>query len=174
MSTTLRKQNPEYTAGDDSNPAKEIIWLLEDDGAEPDELQQAFLSSAFHCPVKKVRNVSRMLKRLPQAGQHGGRRARQLPLVVIININKLPEKDIATLKKMKARGRLRMLPMVIISDMPPSANNNTQSITGPNTYTINPKQPKDVVDICQLFKGYWQGVVNEIGRTLPGATAVNP
>ncbi len=135
------------------------LLVVEDSDEDYEVLDLAFRKIAVESPVIRCINGDDALDYLYQSGKYAEPDLAPTPALILLDLN-LPGTDgREVLKKIKQDGKLKLIPVVILT-----TSSNTNDIeycytNGANSYVIKPLNFKKFMDEIELFYRYWFEVV---------------
>jgi two-component system response regulator len=137
-----------------------VILLVEDNPKDEELTLRAFKKSNILNPVVVARDGVQALDYLFARGDHANRDSGAMPQVVFLDL-KLPKLDgLEVLKTLRADGRTRLLPVVILTSSNEEQDLIQSYSLGANSYVRKPVDFAQFVEAARQLGLYWL-VLNE-------------
>ncbi len=144
-----------------------IILLVEDDPDDAALTVRAFRKSNVTNEVKVVTDGVEALDYLFATGPYEGRDVRNLPAVVLLDLNLPKMGGIEVLKRLREDKRTKMLPVVILTSSKEERDVIDGYLNGANSYIRKPVDFNQFAEAANHVGLYWL-VLNEPPPTLEG------
>lgn len=132
-----------------------VILLVEDNADDEALTLRAFKKNNIQNTVVVARDGQQALDYLFANGAYGGRDARDLPQVVLLDL-KLPRMDgLEVLRRIRADDRTRPLPVVILTSSKEEQDIITGYRLGANSYVRKPVDFDEFVNAARQLGLYW-------------------
>ena len=139
---------------------KIITILLADD--DPDDRQltrDAFSENRLHNSLDCVEDGEELLDYLHRRGKFGDLKDKNLPGLILLDLN-MPRKDgREALKEIKAHPEFRRIPIVVLTTSKAEEDILRTYDLGVNSYITKPVTFKSLVEIVKVLGRYWFEVV---------------
>ena len=137
-----------------------VILLVEDNPNDVELTLRAFEKSKVSNDIVVVRDGEQAIHYLFSTGPHAGRDPAMMPEVVLLDM-KLPKIDgLGVLRRMRADGRTRRLPVVILTSSKEDKDVASSYDLGANSFVRKPVDFGEFVDAARNLGVYWL-VMNE-------------
>lgn len=132
-----------------------VILLVEDNSDDEALTLRAFKKNNIRNPVIVLRDGQQALDYLFATGPYGGRDARDLPQVVLLDL-KLPKVDgLEVLRRVRADVRTQPLPVVILTSSKEEQDIITGYRLGANSYVRKPVNFDEFLEAARQLGLYW-------------------
>lgn len=139
---------------------RKVILLVEDDPNDVELILRALRRNLHGNEVVVVRDGHEALDYLRGTGTHAGRDVRDVPSLVLLDLN-LPGLDgLEVLRRIRADEQLRRTPVVILTSSDEDRDKVTGYALGANSYVRKPVDFRQFSDAIGHLGVYWT-VVNE-------------
>lgn len=139
---------------------RKVILLVEDDENDIELTLRAFRKTPPHHEVIVVHDGHEALDYLRGTGAHAGRDVRDLPHLVLLDLN-LPGLDgLEVLRRIRADEQLRRTPVVILTSSDEDNDKVAGYALGANSYVRKPVDFRQFSEAVKNLGLYWM-VVNE-------------
>lgn len=128
------------------NASRRMILVAEDDADDRMLLAEAFSACAFKGELEFVQDGQELIDRLGGAA---------LPDLVLLDLNMPRLSGHEVLQRMRQEGRLRTLPVLVLTTSGASDDVVRAYRSGANTYLQKPRTFKGLVNLTQLLQRYW-------------------
>lgn len=137
-----------------------VILLVEDNPNDVELTLRAFEKSKVSNDIVVVRDGEQAIHYLFSTGPHAGRDPAMMPEIVLLDI-KLPKIDgLGVLRRMRADGRTRRLPVVMLTSSKEEKDVASSYDLGANSFVRKPVDFGEFVDAARHLGVYWL-VMNE-------------
>src|SRR5687768_5362030 len=116
----------------------DVILLVEDNASDEALTLRALRKSNVANPVVVTRDGAEALDYLFARGAHAGRDIRQLPQVVLLDLNLPKISGLDVLRAIRAEERTRVLPVVILTSSKEDKDLVGGYANGANSYIVKP------------------------------------
>ncbi len=131
------------------------ILLVEDNPDDVDLTLRAFRSAGITFPIQVVSDGAEAIDYLFAQGAYTERAGRELPAVVLLDLN-LPLLDgHEVLRRIRANGRTRLLPVVILTSSVEEEDLKRSYGEGANSYVRKPVSYTEFVEAARQLGLYW-------------------
>lgn len=139
---------------------RKVILLVEDDENDIELTLRAFRKNPLGNEVVVVHDGQEALDYLRGTGNHAGRDVRDLPHLVLLDLN-LPGLDgLEVLRRIRADEQLRRTPVVILTSSDEDNDKVAGYALGANSYVRKPVDFRQFSEAVKSLGMYWT-VVNE-------------
>jgi two-component system, response regulator len=132
-----------------------IILLVEDNRIDEKLTLQAFKRSGVASEVVIARDGRAALDYVFATGLHTDRTAQQLPSLVLLDLKLSRIKGLEVLRRIRADGRTRLLPVVILTSSKEEEDIAHSYSLGANAYIRKPIEFAEFVDVARTLGRFW-------------------
>ena len=137
-----------------------VILLVEDSPRDEELALRALRKNSIKNEGVVARDGEEALDYLFGTGTHAGRNVAQLPTVVLLDI-KLPKIDgLEVLRRLRADGRTRLLPVVILTSSKEDKDRLAGYTSGANSFVRKPIEFAEFSEAIRQLGLYWL-ILNE-------------
>ena len=132
-----------------------LIMLVEDDLADAVLIERALRKSGIRNPVFRARDGLDALQYLFGGGRYEEEEKREMPAVVLIDLN-LPKMDgLELLRRMRADYRTKLVPVAIFTGSNDEQNLINGYSLGANSYVRKPTDSEEFTRTVERIVYYW-------------------
>ncbi len=135
--------------------SQQIILLVEDNETDEELTLLALRKNKIGNPVVVARDGAEALDYLFARGAHVGRDARDLPQVVLLDLNLPKLSGIEVLRAIRADGRTKVLPVVILTSSKEDSDLVSGYTSGANSYIVKPVDFNQFAEAVRQLGLYW-------------------
>jgi len=145
--------------------SQQVILLVEDNETDEELTLLALKKNKIGNPVVVARDGAEALDYLFARGAHAGRDARDLPQVVLLDLNLPKLSGIEVLRAVRADERTKVLPVVILTSSKEDSDLVSGYASGANSYIVKPVDFNQFAEAVRQLGLYWL-VLNQSPPTL--------
>lgn len=132
-----------------------VILLVEDNSSDEELTLRALRKSNIGNKVVVTRDGSAALDYLFAKGVHAGRDSRDLPQVVLLDLNLPKVGGLDVLRAIRAEERTRLLPVVILTSSKEDKDLLGGYTSGANSYIVKPVDFTQFTEAVRQLGMYW-------------------
>jgi two-component system response regulator len=136
------------------------ILLVEDNADDVELTTRAFKRANLANPLEVVRDGAEALDFLFATGSHAGRDARELPQVVLLDLQLPRVSGLDVLRRIRSDPRTRLVPVVILTSSKEEQDRFQGYSLGANSYICKPVDTLQFTEAVRELGLYWL-VLNE-------------
>lgn len=136
------------------------ILLVEDNDDDAELTLMAFKAARITNPVVRARDGAEALDYLLGRGAHAGTFARELPVLVLLDLNLPKVNGLEVLQTIRATDRIKHLPVVVLTSSMEEKDRMTAYDHYANSYVVKPVDYERFVTASRELGLYWL-VLNE-------------
>jgi two-component system response regulator len=140
--------------------SEHTILLVEDSSSDEELTLRALKKGNLANRVIVARDGAEALDYLFARGKHAGRDAREVPQVVLLDLNLPKIGGLEVLRQIRADDRTKVLPVVILTSSKEDKDLLGGYASGANSYVVKPVDFTQFADAVQQLGMYWL-VVNQ-------------
>jgi two-component system response regulator len=144
--------------------SENIILLVEDSSIDEELTLRALRKSNISNKVVVARDGAEALDYLFARGAYAGRDARDLPQVVLLDLNLPKLGGLEVLRMIRAEEATKLLPVVILTSSKEDKDLLTGYASGANSYVVKPVDFTQFADAVRQLGLYWL-VLNQLPPT---------
>jgi len=134
---------------------EDVILLVEDNESDEELTLRALRKSHIHNRVVVMRDGAEALDYLFGRGAYAERDRRQLPRLVLLDLNLPKLGGLEVLRAIRADAATNMLPIVILTSSKEDRDLTTGYRLGANSYIVKPVDFTHFADAIQQVGAYW-------------------
>ena len=135
--------------------SEQVILLVEDNGSDEELTLRALRKGNIVNRVVVARDGAEALDYLFARGAHAGRNARDLPQVVLLDLNLPKLGGLEVLRAIRADERTKVLPVVILTSSREDRDLVGGYSAGANSYIVKPVDFTQFSDAVRQLGLYW-------------------
>ena len=138
----------------------DVILLVEDNSSDEELTLLALKRSNIANKVVVARDGAEALDFLFATGAYAGRDVREIPQVVLLDLNLPKIGGVEVLRRLRADERTRLLPVVILTSSKEDKDLIQGYTSGANSYIVKPVDFTQFAEVVRQLGLYWL-VINE-------------
>ena len=135
--------------------SEHVILLVEDNATDEELTLRALKRANIANKVVVTRDGAAALDYLFARGAHAGRDAREVPLVVLLDLNLPKIGGLEVLREIRADERTRLVPVVILTSSREDKDLAGGYGSGANSYIVKPVDFPQFADTVRQLGMYW-------------------
>jgi CheY-like chemotaxis protein len=132
-----------------------VILLVEDNESDLELTLRALKRSSIAARVVTARDGAAAIDYLFAEGSYAGRDVREVPRVVLLDLNLPKIGGIEVLRRIRADVRTKILPVVILTSSSEDKDLDSGYAAGANSYVVKPVDFTKFADAVRQLGTYW-------------------
>jgi two-component system response regulator len=135
--------------------SEHVILLVEDNASDEELTLRALKKGNIANKVVVTRDGSAALDYLFARGAHAGRNAKEVPQVILLDLNLPKIGGLEVLREIRADERTRLVPVVILTSSKEDKDLAGGYESGANSYIVKPVDSTQFADAVRQLGMYW-------------------
>ena len=138
-----------------SQPATDIILLVEDNNDDANLIARGFERAGVQNAVRRLRDGDEAVAYLAGIGAYADRTQNPLPAVILLDLNMPKFNGYQLMVWLRTQAEVKRIPVVVLTESEDTASINRAYDAGANSYLVKPGETGDINRVVQLVQSYW-------------------